>query len=85
MPSPLMDNKAVLDAIRQAAQMLGHSPSRAGFKAKSGLTEYQVLQHFPGWREVVRAAGLEPDSTNIKLRRDCGLENCLCFVGAVSI
>lgn len=67
MPSPLMDKKAVLDAIRQAAQILGHSPSRAEFKAKSGLSEYQVLQHFPGWREAVRAAGLEPDSTNIKL------------------
>ena len=67
MHSPLMDKKAVLDAIRQAAQILGHSPSRAEFKAKSGLSEYQVLQHFPGWREAVRAAGLEPDSTNIKL------------------
>jgi hypothetical protein len=67
MPSPLMDKKAVLDAIRQAAQILGRSPSRAEFKAKSGLSEYQVLQHFPGWREAVRAAGLEPDSTNIKL------------------
>ena len=31
------------------------------------MTEYQVLQHFPSWREAVRAAGLEPDSTNIKL------------------
>jgi hypothetical protein len=33
----------------------------------SGMTEYQVLKHFPSWREAVRAAGLEPNSTNIKL------------------
>jgi hypothetical protein len=67
MPSPLADKNAVLDAIRRAAQTLGHSPSRAEFRAKSGLSEYQVLQHFPSWREAVRAAGLEPDSTNVKL------------------
>jgi len=67
MPSPLVNKKGVLDAIRKAAQTLGHSPSRAEFKAKSGLSEYQVLQHFPSWREAVRAAGLEPDSTNVKL------------------
>ena len=31
------------------------------------MTEYQILQHFPSWREAVRAAGLEPDATNVKL------------------
>jgi hypothetical protein len=31
------------------------------------MTEYQVLQHFPSWREAVRAAGLDPNPTNIKL------------------
>ncbi len=31
------------------------------------MSEYQILQHFPSWREAVRAAGLEPDSTNLKL------------------
>ena len=67
MGRSLPDKKAVLDAIRQAATTLGHSPSRSEFKAKSGMTEYQILQHFPSWREAVRAAGLEPDSTNVKL------------------
>ena len=28
------------------------------------MSEYQVLKHFPSWREAVRAAGLEPNSTN---------------------
>ena len=67
MSKSLPDKQAVLDAIRRAAQALGHSPSRAEFKAKARMTEYQVLRHFPSWREAVRAAGLEPDSTNIKL------------------
>ncbi|MBI3597270.1 MAG: hypothetical protein HY203_08980 [Nitrospirae bacterium] len=66
----LPDKQEVLDAIRQAAQTLGHPPSRSEFKAKSGMTEYQVLKHFPSWREAVRVAGLEPDATNIKLDDD---------------
>jgi len=71
----LPDKQEVLDAIRQAAQTLGHPPSRSEFKAKSGMTEYQVLKHFPSWREAVRAAGLEPDPTNIKLDDDVLLED----------
>ncbi len=47
--------------------MIGRPPSRAEFKARSGLSEYQILQHFPSWSGAVRAAGLEPDSTNVKL------------------
>lgn len=75
MPSPIVDKNGVLDAIRQSAQTLGHSPSRAEFKAKSGMTEYQVLRHFPSWREAVKAAGLEPDSANVKLNDETLLED----------
>jgi len=75
MPSSSTDKNTVLNAIRHAAQMLGRSPSRAEFKAKSGMTEYQVLQHFPSWREAVRAAGLEPGATNIKLDDETLLED----------
>ncbi|MGH9686684.1 MAG: homing endonuclease associated repeat-containing protein [Candidatus Acidiferrales bacterium] len=67
MPSSALSKNAVLDAIRNAAKVLGRPPSRAEFKARSGMTSYQVLLHFPSWREAVRAAGLEPDATNIKL------------------
>ena len=67
MPNPLPDKNAVLDAIRSAAQALGHAPSKSEFKGKSGMTEYQVLQHFPSWREALRAAGFEADPTNLKL------------------
>lgn len=61
------DKSSVLDAIRQVAQVLGHPPSRAQFEANTSVTEYQVLRYFPSWREAVRAAGLEPDATNVKL------------------
>jgi len=67
MPNPLPDKNVVLDAIRSAAQALGRPPSRSEFKAKSGMTEYQVLQHFPSWREALRAAGFEANPTNLKL------------------
>lgn len=67
MASSRPDKKAVLEAIREVAATLGRSPSRREFQAKSGMREYHVLQHFPSWREAVRAAGLEPDSTNLKL------------------
>ena len=67
MPKSLPDKQEVFGAIRQAAQTLGHPPSRAELKTKAGVSEYQVLRHFPSLREAVRAAGLEPDSTNIKL------------------
>ncbi len=67
MSKVLPDKQTVLDAIRQIAQEIGRPPSRVEFQAKTGMSEYKVLRHFPSWREAVRAAGLEPDSTNIKL------------------
>ena len=67
MTTGLPDRDEVLNAIRQAAKTLGRPPSRAEFKSSSGMSEYQVLKHFPSWREAVRAAGLEPYSTNVRL------------------
>ena len=67
MAQALPLKQEVLDAIREAAQELGRAPSRSEFKGKSGMTEYQVLKHFPSWREAVHAAGLEADSANVRL------------------
>jgi len=39
------------------------------------MTEYQVLKHFTSWREAVRAAGLEPYSTNTPLEPAALLED----------
>jgi len=80
MTTALPDRDEVLNAIRTAAQSLGRPPSRSEFKSSSGMTEYQVLKHFPSWREAVRAAGLEPDSTNIPINPQVLLEDWGEFV-----
>lgn len=67
MSDNLPDKNQVLDAIRKCADQLGHPPSRHEFKTKTGMSEYQVLRHFQNWREAVRAAGLQADSTNVRL------------------
>ncbi|MCX6338835.1 MAG: hypothetical protein NTX71_02810 [Candidatus Aureabacteria bacterium] len=64
MTTTLPSSEEILQAIRTSAKALGRPPSRREFKSHSGMTEYQVLKHFPSWREAVRAAGLEPNSTN---------------------
>ena len=60
----------VLDAIRECGQTLGHPPSRAEFKSRSRMSEYQILQHFPSWRAAVHAAGLTPDVSNVRIDDD---------------
>jgi hypothetical protein len=75
MSKALPEKQDVLDAIRSAARTLGHPPSRTEFKISSRMSEYQVLRHFPSWREAVRASGLEPDSTNIRLDDDTLLQD----------
>lgn len=67
MPQSSPNKQEVLDAIRTVAKAIGRPPSRSEFKAKSGMSEYQVSRHFPSWREAGRVAGLDPNPTNIKL------------------
>jgi len=74
MPSQTLDKNAILDAIRLVARAVGHPPSRSEFIAKSGITEYHVLEHFPSWREAVRVAGLEPNATNVEIEDRCLLD-----------
>jgi hypothetical protein len=57
----------ILDALRATASELGQPLSRSKFLAHSGLNEYKILRHFPSWRAALKAAGLEPDNTNIRL------------------
>src|ERR1700730_9529263 len=69
------DQDTVLNAIRNCAATLGRPPSRSEFMASAAMTEYQVLRHFPSWREAVRAAGLEPHSINQPLALETLLED----------
>jgi hypothetical protein len=73
----------VLEAIRIAAQALGRPPSRSEFRTSSGMSDYQVLTHFPNWRAAVRAAGLEPYSTNLPISPEVLLEDWGEFVRRV--
>jgi hypothetical protein len=83
MTTALPERDEVLNAIRTAAQSLGRPPSRSEFKSSSGMTEYQVLKHFPSWREAVRAAGLEPHSTNVFINPEVLLEDWGEFVRGI--
>ena len=67
---PKLTASEILDAIRKVATDLGRPPSRAEFRSRSGLSEYQILEHLPSWREAVRAGGLTPDQTNVRLDDD---------------
>jgi hypothetical protein len=58
----------ILEEFRRVSRELGRPPSRSEFKSHTGLSEYRILAHFPSYREAVRAAGLQPDSTNVRLQ-----------------
>lgn len=75
MTTVLPEQDQVLNAIRTVADVLGRPPSRAEFRSSSGMSEYQVLKHFPSWREAVKAAGLAPNSTNQPIEPDALLED----------
>lgn len=62
-----MNRDEILEAIKNTAEALGHPPSRAEFKAQSGLTEHRVLKHFPTWTDAVRAAGLQPNLSHVRI------------------
>jgi hypothetical protein len=57
------------------AETLGHPPSRSEFISETGISEFKILKHFPGWSQAVRASGLEPDSTNVRLDDSVLLED----------
>jgi Homing endonuclease associated repeat len=75
MANQLNEKSDVIDAIREIVNQLGRAPSRAEFKARTSVSEYQILKHFPGWREALRASGVEPNSTNVRLEDGVLLED----------
>jgi hypothetical protein len=68
-------SQQVTDAIRSVAAQLGHPPSRSEFRGQTGITERQILNHFPSWRDAVRAAGLAPHTANQRADDDSLLED----------
>ena len=66
------DKKHILKSIAVLARRLGHTPSRAEFTSRSGISAFFVLQRFRTWSDAVRAAGLRPYALNKKVE-DCAL------------
>jgi hypothetical protein len=75
MPKLLEQKSDVVDSIRSVASQLARAPSRSEFKPATGVSEYQILTHFPGWREALRASGFEPRATNVRLDDKALLED----------
>ena len=64
--------KDILDSIAAMARRMGRAPSLSEFVAFAGISEYFVSQCFPSWSDAVRTAGLEPNTSNVRLE-DCEL------------
>jgi Homing endonuclease associated repeat len=62
----------ILESIAAMARQLGRAPSLSEFLALAGISEYFVMQCFPSWNDAVRAAGLDPNISNVRIE-DCEL------------
>lgn len=56
----MLTKKQVLARLKAIGRQLGWAPSVVEFEARSGISRYRLMQHFPTWTAAVRAAGLEP-------------------------
>jgi Homing endonuclease associated repeat len=61
------DKKHIIDCIASIARKLGRAPSHSEFIDRSGITAYSVMRCFECWNDAVRAAGLRPNTRNIKV------------------
>lgn len=68
------DKQHVINSIVRIAKELGHAPSRSEFIARSGISSHFVLRRFRGWNDAVRAAGLDPNTSNVRVE-DRALED----------
>lgn len=69
------DKKRITDSIASIARKLGHAPSRSEFIASSGISLHFVLRRFRGWNDAVRAAGLRPNTSNVRVADRALLED----------
>ncbi|HEV2196137.1 MAG TPA: hypothetical protein VGR55_11180 [Candidatus Acidoferrum sp.] len=69
------DKKRITDSIARIARELGRPPSRSEFINRSGISSHFVLRRFRGWNDAVRAAGLNPNTSNIRVEDRALLED----------
>jgi hypothetical protein len=72
---PPLDKQLILDSLAAIARGAGRTPSRSEFVFLSGIAEHQVSQFFPTWNDAVRAAGLRPNTLNVRLEDSALLED----------
>jgi len=60
MAKAIATKESILDGIRALAAKLGRAPTRREFESATGVSEYHVIMSFPGWRDAIVAAGVEP-------------------------
>ena len=68
----MSDKQQILDSISAIARQFGRAPSLSEFVALAGISEYFVSQCFPSWSDAVRTAGLQSNTSNVRLE-DCEL------------
>lgn len=69
------DKQHVINSIARIAKELGHAPSRSEFIARSGISSHFVLRRFRSWNDAVRAAGLNPNTSNVRVEDRALLED----------
>src|SRR3990170_4856495 len=69
------DREHILDAIRRAANELGTPLYRRTFIRHTGIREYHILKHFLSWNAAISAAGLTPDTSNLRINDETLLED----------
>ena len=60
------DKKHIIDSIARIGSELGRAPSHSEFMARSGISAYSVTRCFECWNDAVRAAGLRPNTWNVR-------------------
>jgi len=70
-----VDRRLILESIAAIARGLGRPPSRSQFVSLAKISEHHVLRFFPSWNDAIRAAGLAPFTTNIKVADSALLED----------
>ena len=72
MPKPksrpkVRTKQQIIAALKVAARKLGHPPTSIELHLLTGISRGQVAYRFHGYREAVRAAGLEPEHNGVRI------------------
>ncbi|MGH9676012.1 MAG: homing endonuclease associated repeat-containing protein, partial [Candidatus Acidiferrum sp.] len=69
------DKKRIIEAIARVGRELGRAPSHSKFVARSGISAHSIVRCFECWNDAVRAAGLRPNTQNVRVEDRALLED----------